>query len=124
MKIGDVWDRYKDYTGELSKNLRTLALAAAAICWFFKSPQITFPKTILVALIFVVAFFICDIFHYGVGALVTRLWARQKENELNAKNIKICRETEVEQPAWLDVGPVFFFSSRRYGLVWLMWRFA
>jgi hypothetical protein len=112
MKLGDIWDRYKDYTEELSKNFRTLALAAAAICWFFKSPQIIFPKTILFALIFVVAFFICDILHYGVGAVVTRQWARQKEKELHEKEIQITRETEVEQPAWLDIGPVAFFLGK------------
>jgi len=112
MKLGDIWDRYRDYTGELSKNFRTLALAAAAICWFFKSPQITFPKNILFALIFVVAFFICDILHYGVGAVITRLWARQKEKQLHKKKIAITRETEVEQPAWLDVGPLVFFFGK------------
>ena len=116
MKIGEVWDRYKDYTAELSKNFRTLALAAAGICWFFKSPEINFPKTILFALIFVVAFFICDILHYGVGAVVTRLWARQKEKELFRKKIQISRETEVEQPAWLDIGPLVFFFVKAFCL--------
>jgi hypothetical protein len=117
MKIGEIWDRYKDYTEELSKNFRTLALAAAAICWFFKSPQITFPKNILFALIFIVAFFICDILHYGVGAVVTRLWVRRKEKELHEKKIQITRETEVEQPAWLDVGPLVFFLGKGFWLL-------
>lgn len=61
MKIHDFWKQHEEYTKETSTIARQLAFGAVAIAWIFKSPERLFPKPILYALIFVVAFFFVDL---------------------------------------------------------------
>lgn len=115
MKLSSIWARYKEYTKELTSAFRTLGLGAAAICWFFKTPEVTFPPIINFALLLVVIFFLLDISHYSVGAIVVRRWAESKERELQAENVVLDENTEVKQPVNLDVWPTRLFVAK--GLV-------
>src|SRR5436853_6308817 len=67
MKLSDLWKNQEIYSRDLTEHSRKLAFAVAAICWFFRTPQITFPPAILWALVFLVGFFILDVLHYFCG---------------------------------------------------------
>ena len=100
MKNSELWESYSDYTKILTETARKLGFAAAAICWFFKAPDNSFPSHILIALGFVVLYFISDMLQFLFGAIVLRFWTRSKEK-------KMCRETgtiegDYKKPAWLD----------------------
>jgi hypothetical protein len=47
MRNTDLWNIYVTYTSEFTKYSRQLAFACAAICWFFRSPNVTFPLPVL-----------------------------------------------------------------------------
>lgn len=100
MKTSELWLSYQGYTRDLTEHARKLGFAGAAICWFFKSPEVTFPLMIYWALIFFVGFFVADIFQSLSGALVTRWFTQKKEFELLQKTQSI--DGEVDRPRWLD----------------------
>ena len=82
MKNAELWESYGFYTGELTKYSRQLAFAGAAICWFFKTPEVTFPKPVIVSLVLIVLFFISDILQYFIAAHLLRWWIRREEKRL------------------------------------------
>lgn len=100
MKNSELWAQYDGYTKDLSANCRKIAFGAAAICWFFKSPDVIFPPAIIKALGFTVAFFMADILQYFTAAIVLRLWIRHQEKKLWATEQTI--EGDYEKPFWLD----------------------
>jgi hypothetical protein len=75
----EAWGAYDFYTGEISKNARTLGLAGIAICWFFRTPQLTFPRPILWALVLIILYFIADLLQYYTSAMRIRGWLRAEE---------------------------------------------
>ena len=81
MKNQEVWNSYNFYTSEVTKHGRYLGFSGVAICWFFKTPEITFPNLILSSLIFLVVFFCLDITQYYVAAMRLKEWMQQKESE-------------------------------------------
>ncbi len=100
MRNEDLWKQYDDYTKDLTANCRKLGFAAAAISWFFKTPTNTFPAPILIALGFIVSFFIADILQYFLAALSLRFWTRSQEKTKWKENQTI--EGDYKKPAWLD----------------------
>jgi hypothetical protein len=100
MKNEDLWKSYEVYTKTLSDTSRQLGFAAAAICWFFKTPQHSFPGHILLALGFVVVFFVADILQYLLGAIFLRTWTRFHEKKKWKETGKI--EGDYLKPSWLD----------------------
>jgi hypothetical protein len=82
MKNNELWDDYKEYTKTLSEVARKLGFAAAAICWFFKTPDNIFPPCILVGLGFIVLYFMCDILQLLFGAVLIRTWTRKEEKKM------------------------------------------
>jgi len=108
MKISDLWESYEFYTQGLTDHSRKLAFAAAAICWFFRTPQISFPVSILRALICIVLFFFLDILQYLLGAFLIRLWIRKQEKRI-WKEKNILEDALVDKPAWLDTLPAIIF---------------
>ncbi len=100
MKNAELWQSYQDYTKTLSDTARQLGFAAAAICWFFKAPENTFPVHIVRALGFVVVFFVADIMQYLLGAIFLRLWTRSEEKKKWRNTGKL--EGEYHKPVWLD----------------------
>ena len=107
MTTESLWDKYAEYTRDVTEHSRKLAFAAAAICWFFKTPQITFPPAILWCLALLVVYFICDVLHYLVGAFSLRYFLEREEK-------KHWNETGEElkavlKPRWVDYPATFFF---------------
>jgi hypothetical protein len=111
----EVWSSYEDYTRGLTSLTRQLAFGAAAICWFFKTPEATFPKPILVSLAFVVGFFFLDILQPFIAALRLRSWIHGREQELWNKTNSI--EGEYEKPRTLDRWPFRLFIGKIVVLV-------
>lgn len=70
--LGEILENRRKYTTELSSICRQLGFGAVAICWLFKPKialdEIILPPILLIALIFSILFFICDILQYSSGA--------------------------------------------------------
>ena len=115
MTTEKLWDRYVAYTRDVTEHSRKLAFAAAGICWFFKTPEITFPPAILWCLTLLVVFFILDVLHYFIGAFMIR-WFLEREEK------KHWEETEEElkevlKPRWVDYPATFFFVLKTFVLL-------
>lgn len=95
-----LWESYDKYTKDLSNVSRQLAFAAAALSWFFKSTENVFPEEILIALRFIIVFFIADVLQYLLGALFIRFWTRYHENKKYKETGDI--KGDYPKPAWLD----------------------
>lgn len=100
MRNEDLWKQYHEYTKDLTDNCRKLGFAAAALCWLFKIPPNIFPKPIVIALGFTVAFFIADILQYLLSALIIRFWTRSQEKAVWKEKQTI--DVDYQKPAWLD----------------------
>ena len=116
MKIRELWDSYNFYTQGLTEHGRKLAFATAAICWFFKSEQVTFPTPVIWSLSFVVLYFLLDMLQYFVAALVLRQWTYQKEAELEAKTGRADPDDDVEKPPRLDAPAFWLFITKHIAL--------
>ncbi|MCY4673799.1 MAG: hypothetical protein OXD43_08580 [Bacteroidetes bacterium] len=128
MRIKDLWESYDFYTKALTEQGRKLAFAAAAICWFFKSEDVTFPWPITAALVCIVLYFTFDVLQYLVAATKIRNWTYKKEDELESKKGKADLEEDVEKPPHLDDWPLRFFCLKLYVLFasffWLIVEFV
>lgn len=81
MNNREIWESYDYYTSEITKHARHLGFAGIAICWFFRSSDIQFPRAILGALTGLVLFFLLDLTQYYVAALRLRLWMHEEEEK-------------------------------------------
>lgn len=115
MKNSELWSSYEFYTGELTKHSRQLAFAAVAICWFFKSPTISFPKPVLISLILLVSFFAFDILQYFISSHLLRWWTRREEKRKWETEKSI--EVEYNKPWWIDYPAFIFFNLKIVALV-------
>jgi hypothetical protein len=112
MKIADLWSRQHEQTEKLSQIARRLAFAAAAICWFFKSPDVTFPPAILLSLLFLVAFFTSETLQYLLASVLLRRFITAKERELNRQGIGL-EDYDIEGvPRGLITKPYVFFFAK------------
>jgi hypothetical protein len=110
MTTEKLWDQYQDYTRDLTEHSRKLAFAVAAICWFFRTPQITFPPAILWSLALLICFFVLDVLHYFIGAFFVRLFLEHHEKahyEKTGTELK-----EIPKPRWVDYPATFFFITK------------
>jgi len=125
MKIEEIWEEYKESTNELTSNGRKLAFGAAAVCWFFKSPDAKFPTLIIFSLLFIVFFFTFDILQFLSSVVSLRSWAKKKEKEMYEKNGNL--EGDVEKPGWLTRLPFSIFMLKILFLFlaffFLIWEF-
>lgn len=119
MKISEVWKTYEFYTEKLTEQGRKLAFAIAAICWFFKTPEITFPEYILYSLLFVVSFLLFDLLQYLIGALLNGVYARYQEIKMWKQKHTIMGD--IEKPAWIDKPVVTLFIIKNVILVISGW---
>lgn len=110
MTTETLWEQYGEYTRDVTANSRKLAFAVAAICWFFKTPEITFPPATLGCLALLVVFFICDILHYVIAAFTLRRFLEAEEkkhwNETGEELINVLK------PRWVDYPATFFFVAK------------
>src|ERR1700730_6361806 len=107
MTTEQLWERYVEYTRDVTEHSRKLAFGTAAICWFFKSPQITFPPAILWCLGLLVIFFVFDVLHNFCAAFTLRWFLEYHEkkhwNETHQELKK------VKNPRWVDYPATMFF---------------
>jgi hypothetical protein len=82
MTTDKLWETYLHYSRDLTEHSRKLAFASAAICWFFKTPEITFPPAIMGCLALLVVYFILDVVHHLWGAVRVRKFLRDQEDAL------------------------------------------
>ena len=101
MKNHEVWDSYNFYTSEVTKHARYLGFAGMAICWVFRDADFSFPKSILVALFFIVLFFLADIAQYYISAIRLRSWMHKEESKYEADGKGL--EQEYWPPKSLDM---------------------
>lgn len=102
-----MWEKYSNFTKDLSDNARNLAYAAAGLSWAFKIDAGNFPPTVIIALRSIIVFFIADILQYVSGALIVRFWVRGQEKKkfIETKSI----EGQYDQPGWIDTPPLIFW---------------
>jgi hypothetical protein len=110
MKTEDLWKQYQSYTRDLTEHSRKLGFAGVAVCWIFRSSSFTFPPLIYWALAFFVAYFISDIFHYLVGAVLTKFHVEKEEFRLLQETGSI--DGDVPKPRWLDWPAYGFFIAK------------
>ena len=60
---------YTSQSAAASENARKIAFGAAALCWFFKSENLTFPFWVTLALFFLVLYFVLDLMQYFSSAI-------------------------------------------------------
>lgn len=107
MTNDEVWAQYKDYTRDVTEYSRKLGFAGAAICWFFKDANATFPAVILYALASLVIFFVFDVLQGVTGALLIKWWVRREELKNWRDHGTI--QGEYNKPGWLDYPSFTFF---------------
>lgn len=110
MKNEDLWRSYKEYTEETTKHARQLGFAGAAICWFFRYDDATFPPLISLALLVFVVYFALDVAQYVVAAKQIRDWTRGEENRRFRESGTI--DGEYEKPEELDTWPYRLFALK------------
>jgi|SRR5437016_12811974 len=107
MTTEKLWEQYQYYTRDLTEHSRKLAFAVAAICWFFKTPDITFPPAIFWSLALLVCFFVFDVLQYSTGAFTVRLFLEYHEKLHYEKTHT--ELSEVPKPRWVDYPATFCF---------------
>ena len=117
MTIKTLWDSYHFYTRTLSEESRKLAFAAAAVCWFFKSDDVTFPALIVSALLGIVLFFLFDILQYLTRALLIRSWTYRQEARLEFEKGTALPDDDVPNPPRLDKAAFFFLCIKLFVLL-------
>jgi len=110
MKNHEVWESYNFYTSEVTKHARYLGFAGIAICWFFRAADITFPTPILLALIFLVLFFLTDIAQYYIAAIRLRNWMQSEESRYESEGSSL--EQEYWPPKSLDTPAFWLFHMK------------
>ena len=100
MDAEKIWSQYQSYSKDLTDSGRKLAFVAGAICWVFKESNGTFPLYILLAMFFLVCFFIFDLLHSFSAAIVYKKWIEKQESIRWEKEQTI--DGEYLKPKWLD----------------------
>lgn len=111
----ELWAEYQNYTADLTQHERKLGFAGTAICWFFKRDDLTFPLMIYISLALFVAYFISDILHYVLAALIVRFFTQYHEKALYNKTGSI--DGEIPKPRWVDYPAFTFFIIKGLLLV-------
>ncbi len=108
MKVADLYAEYETYTKVLTETGRTLAIGAAAIGWFFRSAEFTFPAAILLSVLFVALYFILDILQLLVSAVRLKRLANSKEAEILRRKGNIYEE-QITKPLSFTRIPYLLF---------------
>ena len=106
----ELWERYQQYTRDITEHGRILGFAGAGICWLFKRDDFTFPVMIYAALFFFVAYFISDILQALSGALMLKFFTEHQEAKMWREKRTI--DGDIHKPRWLDWPAFFFFIAK------------
>jgi hypothetical protein len=106
----EVWTQYKDYSQTTSDIARKIAFAGIAICWLFRDKNNDFPSLVMIALVFLLLFFLSDLLQYLITALLLRRWIRKEEIKM-WENVGVI-EGDYNKPTWIDTPTFSFFVSK------------
>lgn len=95
-----LWDRYKEYSRDITEHERKLGFAGAGICWILRGQDFTFPALIYVALFFIVGYFIADLLQGFSAALIYRCFIHYHEVRLLRKTGS--HDGDIIVRRWLD----------------------
>ena len=107
MKTAELWGEYQYCTRDVTENSRKLAFAVAAICWFFRTPESTFPPVVLWSLALVVCFFLFDVLQYLSAAFTLRQFLEHEEAKHHEATGELVEE--LVKPRWVDYPSTVFF---------------
>lgn len=110
MKNAELWKSYSEYTSEATKQARQLAFGGTAICWFFRSAEVTFPPLIALAMLVFILYFAVDAVQYITAALQLRRWTRGEENRQWNESGTI--DGQYDKPVELDAWPFRLFALK------------
>lgn len=108
MKIGDIYQRYYDFSAKVGESVRSLSLAGLATVWLFGGGSqidvhhIHVSRSLLVAGALFVTALTVDFLHGVVGSLVFRGYAHHLEPS-------VTKDEDVTVPAWLPRVPLGFY---------------
>lgn len=111
----ELWERYREYTRDITEHGRKLGFAGAAICWIFKRDDFTFSMMIYAALFFFVAYFVADILQSFCAALTLKFFIQHHEKRLWRETGSI--EGEIHKPRWVDWPAFTFFIIKSIFLI-------
>ncbi len=115
MKLSECWERYTTYTKDVTDQSRKLGLVLGAACWFFRTPEASFPPWVLRSLLALVAFFFFDLVQLLLGALLLRWWTRREEKRM--WEMKNAIDGDAEKPWWLDRPAFICFMMKEAALL-------
>lgn len=102
-----------DATAKVSENTRTLALAAIAVVWLFKTEKngaYHIPESLLLPLALVIVALALDFFQHVFRSISWQVAYLHQEKRLN--NSEITEETEVYAPDYINlVSYVLFYGK-------------
>ena len=127
MKLNDALENHYVNSSTASQNVRTLAIAAVALVWIFKTEaaqnQLELPAKLIVASFFIIAALACDFLQYLWGSFIWWQVHRQRELEFEGD-----REREFEISVWVNRPSYFFFWSKMLAVVvgytFILWFLA
>jgi len=99
VRISDIWARAIEYSDDVTRNVRQLALGGVAVCWVLKG-QAGLDDRLLWTLGLFVVFFTLDVLQGVFGFLIRRIWLYRMERKLHKNGKSI--DGEVDQPRWID----------------------
>lgn len=105
MKVSDLWGRYGEYTRDVTEHSRKLAFAGLALCWIFKDNSNHFPFSVLLALLFFLAYSIADILQPLLGALTLKKFLENEERttflDTGFEPTEVTKPRRVDRPAFV-----------------------
>lgn len=106
----EVWAACDFYTSEITKHARAVGFGGLAVCWFFRSAQVSFPSLIVLAMIGLMVFFLLDLGQYYVAAVRLRSGMRREEVRRESEAGSI--EGDYALPAALDTPSFILFHVK------------
>lgn len=114
MNLEALWARTAEYSDDVTKNSRQLALGGVAVCWILKDPH-GLDFGLLCSLGFFCLFFFLDVAQGCVAFLIRRVWLHGVEEKRHATAQPI--NAEVDQPRWIDVPGFYLFIMKVLALL-------
>lgn len=108
MNRNEALEAYKDFSTQTSANVRTLAFAAIAIVWVFRSgspdQSLAFPEKLVLAGLFGVGALVSDFFQYLYATVAWGIFHRRKEKEDKPRQEDFKAPVQINWPTNLFFG--------------------
>jgi len=111
----EVWNQYKEYSQTTSEISRKFAFAGIAICWLFRDHNNDFPTLVMIAIIFLLIFFLFDLLQYLISTLLLKRWIRKEEIKMWESTGEL--DGNYNKPTWIDIPAFSFFIIKLLSLI-------